>query len=63
MTEVVFRRYGMLMTSSATKLQKNYEISLSGELNQHNQYIICHVMCDEIGLLSPASACPLLLTN
>lgn len=50
----------MLMASSATKLQKNHEISLSGELKQHDQYIICHAMCDEIGLLlSPTAACAL----
>ncbi|KAL4779306.1 Sec63 Brl domain-containing protein [Aspergillus varians] len=33
---------------SASKLQKNYEILLSGELKDRYQSIICHVMCDEI---------------
>ncbi|KAL4808258.1 Sec63 Brl domain-containing protein [Aspergillus unguis] len=33
---------------SATKLQHNQEISLSAELKQPDEYVTCHVMCDEI---------------
>ncbi|KAL4994990.1 Sec63 Brl domain-containing protein [Aspergillus recurvatus] len=42
-----FRRISTNSTS-ATQLQRNYEVLLSTELKHQDECITCHVMCDEI---------------
>lgn len=36
---------------SANKLQNSHEISLSADLENSEQYIVCYAMCDDIGEL------------
>jgi ATP-dependent DNA helicase HFM1/MER3 len=40
---VDFRRTG------ASKLQERLDIDLSAELTSTEQFVVCHVMCDDIG--------------
>jgi ATP-dependent DNA helicase HFM1/MER3 len=47
------RTKAILTIFSANKLEKSLDILLSAELKFQNQYISCHVMCDEIGMLQP----------
>jgi hypothetical protein len=47
---VDFRRIG------ASKLQERLEFDLSAELTSAEQFIVCHVMCDDIGkIVAPIS--------
>lgn len=38
-----------LTGGSTSKLQNSQEVLLSADLDSPEQYIICHVMCDDIG--------------
>lgn len=47
-----FGRANRANENSASKLQNPQEVLLSADLESSEQYIICHVMCDDIGKLS-----------
>jgi Mg2+/Co2+ transporter CorC len=34
---------------SASKLQDGFDVTLVADVKDTNQYIVCHVMCDDIG--------------
>lgn len=46
---------------SGNKLQNGHEILLSAEMKANDQHIICHAMCDDIGM--PSIHCPQIITD
>jgi hypothetical protein len=38
-----------LTNSSASKLQDGVDVTLIAEIKSTDQYVVCHVMCDDIG--------------
>lgn len=41
--------FATLTSSSASKLQDGVDVTMIAEMKATDQYIVCHVMCDEIG--------------
>ena len=59
----MFRQTFLKLHLSAKKLGNGEDIFLSAELQKEGQYIVCYVMCDEMGKICPGYSLLVVFAN